>query len=107
MNKKEKQIEEMQFIMLNAVDTRYFRIEDVKKNYDGSGDTRFLDEAKALYNKGCRILEEGEWIDVSGSSDIWTIDGKQVFPKFCSNCGEIYSKTYNYCPTCGAKMIKE
>lgn len=38
---KEHQVEEMQFIMLNAVDRCYYSIDVVKKNYDGSGDKRF------------------------------------------------------------------
>lgn len=52
-------------------------------------------------------VETGAWIDVSDSSDVWTVDGKQVFPKFCSNCGDVYSKPYRYCPTCGSKMNVE
>ena len=64
-------------------------------------------EAWLLVEDGWCKRKEGDWIDVSDSSDIWTIDGKRVCPKFCSVCGDIYSKQYNYCPTCGAKMRKE
>jgi hypothetical protein len=50
----------------------------------------------------------GRWIDVPdyGGSG-WQIQGKPVSPKYCSLCGDSYSKAYNYCPNCGAKMIKE
>lgn len=65
------------------------------------------DMAKFLTDEGYTRPTIGAWVDVSDSSDIWTIDGKQVFPKFCSNCGDVYSKPYRYCPTCGAKMSKE
>ena len=106
MKDSEKQIEEMQFIMLNAVDTRYLRIEDVKKNYDGSGDKRFLDEARALYNNNYRKQEEAKWIPAS------TKPGVHVGMK-CSLCGarikysEFYNGNHNYCYKCGAKMTKE
>ena len=106
MTDSENQIEEMQFIMLNAIDLRYLTIESVKKNYDGSGDKRFLDEARALYNHGCRLTQEAEWIPVS------TKPGVHAGMK-CSLCKakisykDFYSGNHNYCHKCGAKMIKE
>ena len=106
MKDAEKQIEEMQFIMLNAIDLRYLTIESVKKNYDGSGDKRFLAEANALYTKGCRIQQEARWIPVS------TKPGVHAGMK-CSLCKakisykDFYSGNHNYCYKCGAKMIKE
>ena len=50
----------------------------------------------------------GKWIDIPayGGSG-WQIDGRPVQPKSCSACGDVYSKAYNYCPRCGARMIKE
>lgn len=62
-------------------------------------------EAKALYDAGYRKQKEGEWIDFpSYGSSGWQRNGKQVFPKYCSACGDIYSYAYKYCPHCGAKM---
>ena len=75
-----------------------------------SADESTKQKAIELWNT--RITESkpvktGAWIDVSDSSDVWTVDGKQVFPKFCSNCGDVYSKPYRYCPTRGSKMNVE
>ncbi len=52
--------------------------------------------------------KQGKWIDVPdyGGSG-WQIQGKPVSPKYCSVCGDTYSRAYNYCPNCGAKMTRE
>ncbi len=62
-------------------------------------------------NFGLADVEEvrrGKWIDVPDyGGNGWQISGKPVQPKQCSVCGDVYSKAYNYCPWCGAKMSKE
>ena len=70
------------------------------------GCSKFITIAK-LVQEGCRIVPTGEWIDVPdyGGSG-WQISGKPVQPKYCSVCGDTYSKAYNYCPNCGAKMME-
>ena len=63
--------------------------------------------ATALINEGFRLERKGEWIDVSDcSGNGWQISGKPVQPKYCSVCGDVYSKAYNYCPKCGARMTE-
>ena len=50
----------------------------------------------------------GKWIDIPdyGGSG-WQIAGKLVQPKSCSACGDVYSKAYNYCPSCGVQMLED
>ena len=71
-----------------------------------------IEEARKAYERmvANRIGPEvetykGEWIDVPdyGGSGWWA-DGKQIYPKSCSVCGDVYSKVYKHCPNCGAKM---
>lgn len=41
---------------------------------------------------------KGHWIDIKcGSVSIWK----------CSECGEIFSEDFYYCPNCGARMERE
>ena len=64
--------------------------------------------ATALINEGFRLERKGEWIDVPDySRNGWQISGKPVQPKYCSVCGDVYSKAYNYCPKCGARMQED
>ena len=46
------------------------------------------------------VTPHGQWIFKHNSADIW-----------CSECGENFPgkipQDYDYCPNCGAKMIKE
>ena len=51
-----------------------------------------LQQAKALYEEGCRMQSEGEW-EQSGLSN----------PK-CSLCRTYNYEKSNYCPKCGAHM---
>ena len=96
------QIEEMQFIMLNTHDILYTSIDMMKKNYDGSGDKRFFDEAKQLYLHNYKKQRVGLWLEEKDPR------GKlQCF--HCSICDEefnnICNKTKtNYCPDCGARL---
>ena len=51
------------------------------------------------------LIKHGKWIDVPDyGGNGWQIAGKPVQPKQCSICGDVYSKAYNYCPRCGARM---
>ncbi len=64
--------------------------------------------ATALINEGFLLERKGEWVDVpSYGVSGWQREGEQVYPKYCSVCNDVYSKAYDYCPHCGAKMTKE
>lgn len=78
----------------------------VGETYLREGDVFRL--ATALINEGFRLEHIGEWIDVPDySGNGWQILGKSVQPKYCSVCGDVYSKAYNYCPSCGVKMLED
>ena len=70
-------------------------IEDMQDCYNGFSST--FDKAQII-----EVLEEvptaerkGHWIDIKcGSVSIWK----------CSECEEIFSEDYHYCPNCGADM---
>lgn len=49
---------------------------------------------------------EAEWIPLDDNGNGWFQGGTQVFPKYCSNCKEVYTyaSKYKYCPNCGAQM---
>ena len=49
---REKEIEQIQFIALNAVGKKYNSVEMMKANYCGKGDKGFYEESKALVEAG-------------------------------------------------------
>ena len=52
--------------------------------------------------------KQGKWIDIPDYGGTgWRVSGEQIYPKYCAICGDTYSKAYNYCPSCGAKMKEE
>lgn len=64
--------------------------------------------ADYLIDNSVNIQKTAKWVDVPDyGGGGWQISGKQVHPKYCSACGDTYSKAYTYCPTCGAKMNLE
>ena len=99
VNKKDA-VEDMQFIMLNATQLRYLNKKDVKLNYDGSGDKRYLPEATKLYENDYRKIVRSSW------NDIKSMDG-DFYCCECNNCGEKHLLHFHYCPDCGAKMFKD
>ena len=70
-------------------------IEEARKKYEHRLENRIGPEVETY---------EGEWIDVPDCGGGWYVDGKQIYPKSCSICGDVYTKIYKYCPNCGAKM---
>ena len=49
----------------------------------------------------------GEWVDLpdyGGGGWAMVGSGECVQPRHCSICRDVYTKKYNYCPSCGAKM---
>lgn len=66
-----------------------------------------LCKATALYNAGCRMQREGEWI-VIGETE-W-IEGVKQIPVQCSECSisryipHVEKHGYHFCNSCGARM---
>lgn len=65
---RDKQIAEMQLVMLNAIHHRYFNTDGVKAN----NENEFLKQAEALYNAGYRKASDvaREIIDILKSAGI-------------------------------------
>ena len=61
--------------------------------------------AEALYARGYRKQDEGEWIyEYSGEE----LDGTDASLDYkCSLCGELATDPWSFCPNCGAKMKGE
>ena len=95
----DKQIEEMQLVMLNTFDLLYFNAADVKAN----SEKRYLAESRALYSAGWRKAQKGEWVPASTKPGVYA--GMK-----CSLCkaritySEYYNKQHLYCHKCGARM---
>ena len=95
---KEKQIEEMGAVLEKAKIEANATIGSMNNGFGAW-------YAQSLYNAGYRKQSEGEWIDVPSYGSGFTLRGERVFPKQCSNCGNIFAYApYPYCPKCGAKM---
>lgn len=75
---RDKQIEEMQLVMLNAIYLRYYNTSDVKAN----NEKEFLKQAKALYEAGYRK-----------ASDV----AREIFEEIEENIlGSHYLKSYEW-----------
>ena len=102
---EEKQIEGMQLIMLNTFDPVYSSTDMVKAN----ADTRYLAEAKSLYDNGYRRQSEGEWqlIDYQGVVSVRCTRCKadRAIPTFWTFADVV--KYDRYCPKCGAHMKED
>ena len=68
--------------------------------------------AFALFDDGqshldVETVKHGEWIDLPDyGGGGWAMLGSDEYvqPRHCSICGDVYTKKYKYCPSCGAKM---
>ncbi len=73
-------------------------------NHEDCSSCAGKDIAEEIFSRGFRIHTEGEWLDLPDNGNGWFQGGVQIYPKRCSICGDVYSKQYNFCPNCGAKM---
>lgn len=111
MTDKEKQIEEMTWVLCKVYDKEH----DVCNLDIDFGrcdrDCRFYHNAEMLYKAGYRKQSKGEWIPKDNFDGRYTI-------ATCSECGtekalpvlvriETISSLYPYCQKCGAEMRKE
>lgn len=66
----------------------------------------------ALFDDGqshldVETVKYGEWVDLpdyGGGGWAMKGSGEYVQPRHCSICGDVYTKKYKYCPSCGVKM---
>ena len=71
-----------------AIDEFYMDTCDVDK----------VEWAESVLKRVPTAERKGNWIDIKcGSVSIWK----------CSECEEIFSENYHYCPNCGARMESE
>lgn len=96
------------YIMIKTTDEKEMEsvIRDILNPFRDDIDIEY--EAWNLtHEEGWHKQIKAEWIPLDDNGNGWFQNGKQVFPKYCSNCKNVfaYASNYFYCPNCGAKMI--
>jgi predicted amidophosphoribosyltransferase len=95
---KDKQINEIARLMCSGCGNAY----DTDKCFHGCCPD--WENAESIYNAGYRKKVKGVWIDLPDNGNGWYQNGQLIHPKSCSACGDVYSRSYAYCPSCGSIM---